>query len=329
MSTDWADTSRAVVVYGGTNGQHSTSGVVPHIHRIGPWGRANAHRDRDRDRGHLYARIRHPSPFLLTFPTPPMLSRTTNQSPVDDTTSLISSAVSTSPATPSGASGPAFKFQLGRAIPCGLTARRRTCSRSTMTSGSGKGTLSSATTFGWCGVGENVATRTRTTDSPSPPPPGLPALPSRDRTSVQVQGVSESSGSLSSPSSLSPRVRPAELPTSLPVDALYPEAIDSRFSARSIVPERSTVDPAEPGLPGETAVLDRRFAPVVWPPLALRVLIFFFPRLHTNLTSTGPSSGGVRDCRRSSDKPKLFMCPITLPSRPSFDPLSHLRTIQV
>jgi hypothetical protein len=47
--------------------------------------------------GENYARIRHPSPFLLTLPTPPKPSRTTSHNPVLHTISLISSAVSVSP----------------------------------------------------------------------------------------------------------------------------------------------------------------------------------------------------------------------------------------
>ena len=39
----------------------------------------------------------HPSPFLLSLPTPPIASLTTNQSAVLATISLISSAVNTNP----------------------------------------------------------------------------------------------------------------------------------------------------------------------------------------------------------------------------------------
>jgi hypothetical protein len=264
-----------------------------------------------------YARIRHPSPFRLTFPTPPIFSRTTSQSPVEETTSLISSAVSTSPSGSSPPPPPFVKFQLGRAIPCGLTARRHTCSRSIMISGSGKGTFNSATTFGWCGVGESVATRTRVwlllvpsaaaavaaavAGDTAPPPPS----PTRDKTRVHVQGVSESSGSLSSSSSSSRR-RPGELPTSLVVDMLCPDVVERRFSALSAVPERLGGD-AEPLLSGgppplPIIVLARRFAPTAWLP-SRSTFLFFLPRLHTKWTSTTPSSGGVRDCRRSSDRP--------------------------
>ena len=48
----------------------------------------------------------------------------------------------------------------GRAIPTGVTMRFRTLTVDTSTSGRGKGILSKDTTFGWCGVGETVATLT-------------------------------------------------------------------------------------------------------------------------------------------------------------------------
>ncbi|KAH9957768.1 hypothetical protein BC827DRAFT_635762 [Russula dissimulans] len=53
-------------------------------------------------------------------------------------------------------------FQLGHAIPSEPMASQHTYSRSTIMSVSGNGTLSSATTFRWCGVSENDATRTST-----------------------------------------------------------------------------------------------------------------------------------------------------------------------
>lgn len=242
--------------------------------------------------------------------------------------SLISSAVSTSP---SGES----VFQLGRAIPCAFTARRQTCIRSTMMSGSGNGTLSNATTFGWCGVGENVATRTRTVASSLPALSGepgegkamAPLLPSRDTTSVHVQGVSESSGSLMSPAS-SPRGRPAALPTSLDVDTLTCDVADRRLSAAEVtlsaVPERCGGDDAEPAFGGPTVLVRRLEVPACW--LPSRTRRFFLPRVHMNRTSTAPSSGGERECRRSSE---MLMCPIALLKRLSLDPLIHLRTIHV
>ncbi len=66
--------------------------------------------------------------------------------------------------------------------------------------------MSSATTFGWCGVGTTPATLTRTVLDPAGGADASPELGRRDadslrRTSVHVHGVSESSGSLSFPSS--------------------------------------------------------------------------------------------------------------------------------
>ena len=117
----------------------------------------------------------HPSPFLLSFPTPPIASLTTNQRAVLATTSLISSAVSTKPESlgfppfPFKLKDCIFKFPVpfptpdewvstGRATPTGVTMRFRTLTEDTSMSGRGKGILSRDTTFGWCGVGETVAT---------------------------------------------------------------------------------------------------------------------------------------------------------------------------
>jgi len=154
-------------------------------------------------------RIFHPSPFLLTIPTPPKPSRTTNQSPVHETTSLISSAVNINPSCP--------VLSAGRATPVDVKIRRRTTILSTSISGRGNGTLSMDTTLGWCGVGERVATFRRTpwsccccwyADGEDDPDGredngGCRAEPGgtvRLRETVHVHGVSESSGSLSSPS---------------------------------------------------------------------------------------------------------------------------------
>lgn len=173
-------------------------------------------------------RILHPSPFLLTLPTPPKPSRTMTQHAVQDTMSLISSALSSTPsplvltesapsplAPSAGVSEdlnlPASLFKplplliaacvgvaggdtlapektAGRATPEGVTTRLRASTsisgliragacgcrcgelcalegedfEDIMMSGSGNGTLSSETTFGWCGAGTMAATFTFT-----------------------------------------------------------------------------------------------------------------------------------------------------------------------
>ena len=121
-------------------------------------------------------------------------------------------------------------------------------------------------------------------------------LPNQNRTRVNVQGVSESSGELSSPSSSFPRLHSIELPTSLPVDGLCSEAVDSCFSIPSFVPGRLSEGVA-PVIQGGSTVLARRFAMRVW--LPLRGLPSS-PRLHIERKSVVPSSGGVCDCRCSS-----------------------------
>jgi len=130
-----------------------------------------------------HPRILHPSPFLLSLPTPPNPSLTTSQRLVQATISLISSAVKTNPAPPlfvDGLPNPIpIPFPLfpnpnadpkdvaelavaggevagewggddtrGLATPAGVTTRFRTNAFSTSISGRGNGILSSETTLG-------------------------------------------------------------------------------------------------------------------------------------------------------------------------------------
>lgn len=140
-----------------------------------------------------HPRILHPSPFLLSFPTPPNPSLTTNHKLVHATISLISSAVKTKlgPILLPAPEGPfplpkpnadpkdVVEFAVpgdgtgewgnggagetsGRATPAGVTTRFRIRAFSTSISGRGKGILRRETTLGWCGVGTQAPTFTRT-----------------------------------------------------------------------------------------------------------------------------------------------------------------------
>jgi hypothetical protein len=140
--------------------------------RRGPPNREEIKAERERD---VHPLSFHPPLFLLSFPTPPITSLTTNQRTVLATTSLISSAVNTNPAS---LGSPPFPFKLNacmftfpvpfptpdecvstvRAIPTEVTIRFRTLTKDTSISGREKGILGRDTTFGWWGVGEAVAT---------------------------------------------------------------------------------------------------------------------------------------------------------------------------
>jgi hypothetical protein len=102
-------------------------------------------------------------------------------------------------------------------------------------------------------------------------------LPSQNRTRVNVQRVSESSGKLSSPLSLLLHLHSIKLPTSLPVDGLCSEALNSCFSIPSFVQERLSKG-VVPVIQGGSTVLAQWFAMRVWLPLC--GLPFFSPTPH-------------------------------------------------
>jgi hypothetical protein len=181
-------------------------------------------------------------------------------------------------------------------MPRQLTAMQHACGRST-TSGSRDSILSGAMTFGWCVVGGNVANRTGTTASlrlrPSARAPAVP--PRRDGTGAHLQGVSESSNRLPSPSP-SPSSGPrraanfAPRPYAVAGNGQQPllDTVDDHWvikRGRCICPfgrkDRANSTVCAEGL----VAIARKF----------------FSRLHTKRRFTVPSSGSVRDCRRSSD----------------------------
>ena len=96
---------------------------------------------------------------------------------------------------------------------------------------------------------------------------------------------------------------------------------------RQVVLER-LIEDAEPVFPGGSdhagpTAHAGQLVVIMWPFPSLS------PQTHTRYAPTAPSSGGVRDCCTSSDKPGLFMCLITLRMRPSSDPSIHPQTTHV
>jgi hypothetical protein len=155
--------------------------------------------------------------------------------------------------------------------------------------------LGCATAYRRYGVGENVATYTAG-------PLAQPAVSARSRCATESREgiVQVRPGSLRVfQRVLIPVLRavihvPVELATCLHVDVVCPQAADSHSPASSIVPERLSED--------AVSVFQRRLT-VRGGQGFVAIATFSSSPDFTRRTSATPSSRGIRDCRRSSDRP--------------------------